>query len=202
MEGWHLIAGLGNPGAAYARTRHNAGFMVVEKLAERWGGSWRMDARFSARICLAAPEGLQCLLCQPQTFMNNSGEAVVALTRYYQISLDRLLVAVDDADLPLGELRLRPRGGSSGHHGLESIEQHVGSRNYARLRLGIGRPQELERQIVGYVLGAFGPEEATRFEGMLARAADAATCWLRDGIKVAMNRFNGPAEVPEQRKIE
>ena len=184
------------------RTRHNAGFMVVEKLAQQWGSGWQTDKRFSARVCLAAPDGIRCLLCQPQTYMNNSGEAVAALLRYYQISLDRLLVVVDDADLPVGELRLRPRGSAGGHHGLESVEHHVGSRLYARLRLGIGRHPDAGRQITRYVLSPCGPEETAQFEGMVARAADAAACWLKDGIKTAMNRFNGPGAVPEQRKAE
>ncbi|MGC8988844.1 MAG: aminoacyl-tRNA hydrolase [Verrucomicrobiia bacterium] len=204
MEGCYLIAGLGNPGAAYVRTRHNAGFMVVEELAQRWGASWRMEDRFKARICLVAPEGLRCLLCQPCTYMNNSGEAVSAVVRYYQIGLDRLLVVVDDADLPLGELRIRPKGGTGGHHGLESVVQHLGTHDYARLRLGIGRRPEAGRDITNHVLGAISPEEMPAFQGMVQRAADAATCWLKDGIKTAMNRFNGPGagSVPEQRKTE
>ncbi len=196
MEAWYLIAGLGNPGTAYARTRHNAGFVMVDELAKRWGGSWRMEERLSARVLLTAFEGRRCLLCQPQTYMNTSGEAVSALARYYQIGLDRLLVAVDDADLPLGELRLRTRGGTGGHHGLESVEKCLGSRNYARLRMGIGRQPLAGRQIVGHVLGRFGPEEIARFEKLVSRAADAVACWLTAGIKIAMNRFNGPVAVP------
>lgn len=204
MEGCYLIAGLGNPGAAYVWTRHNAGFMVVEELAQRWSASWHMETRFNARICSATTDGLRCLLCQPYTYMNRSGEAVSAVARYYQIGLDRLLVVVDDADLPLGELRIRPRGGTAGHHGLESVVQHLGSRDYARLRLGIGRRPERGRDILDHVLGTISPEEMPLFKQMVQRAADAAACWLKDGIKTAMNRYNGPAAGPvrEQRKTE
>jgi PTH1 family peptidyl-tRNA hydrolase len=202
MEALYLIAGLGNPGAPYARTRHNAGFMVADRLARRWRSAWRMEDRFRARVSLAEPLGRRCLLCQPQTYMNCSGEAVAAVARYYRVDPGRLLVAVDDADLPLGELRLRPGGGTAGHHGLESVEQHLGTQEYARLRLGIGRRLEDGRQITGHVLGTFGPAEAEVLDRLVQRAAEAAECWLADGIDTAMNRFNGPTVVPEQRNTE
>jgi PTH1 family peptidyl-tRNA hydrolase len=202
MEDSYLIAGLGNPGAEYARTRHNAGFMVTECLAKRWRIGWRLAEGLRARLAVAALAGRRCLLCQPQTYMNASGEAVAAVMRYYRVGSERLLVAVDDADLPLGDLRLRARGGTSGHHGLESVEQHLGAREYARLRLGIGRRVADGRQITGHVLGAFSPAEAAVFEQLVERAAEAAVCWLEYGVDAAMNRFNGPAVVPEQRKTE
>ncbi|MCX8126785.1 MAG: aminoacyl-tRNA hydrolase [Dehalococcoidia bacterium] len=202
MAGWYLIAGLGNPGTAYERTRHNAGFMVVEELAKKWGCTWTVDQRFNVRLCLAAPEGARCVLCQPYTYMNKSGEAVAAVARYYQISLDKLLIIVDDADLPLGELRMRPKGGTGGHHGLESVERHLGTREYPRLRLGIGRRPELGRQITSYVLGEIAEDEVQVFQKMICRAAEAAATWLKDGISTAMNRFNGPMPVPEQKKLD
>ena len=107
--------GLGNPGRAYARTRHNAGFMVVERLARRWNADWKTEKRFSARLAKAQAEGRRLLLCQPGTFMNASGEAIGALARFHKIPPERMLVTVDDADLPLGEVRLRARGSSGGH---------------------------------------------------------------------------------------
>ncbi len=122
--------------------------------------------------------------------MNASGEAVAAVVSFYRLSLARLMVVVDDADLPLGEIRLRPRGSSGGHHGLESIEQHLGSREFARLRVGIGRTSG-EREITDYVLGRFSSGEAKLMEKVLARAADQAECWLAHGIQKAMNQFNG-----------
>jgi PTH1 family peptidyl-tRNA hydrolase len=134
--------------------------------------------------------------------MNSSGEAVAAVLRYYRIELSQMLVALDDADLPLGEIRLRPGGGTGGHHGLESIEQQLGTTEYARLRLGIGRRSEDDRQIVGYVLGRFETEEAGVFEPALERAADAVECWLQNGLAAAMNRFNRAAPAPQQRKVE
>jgi PTH1 family peptidyl-tRNA hydrolase len=125
--------------------------------------------------------------------MNSSGEAVGPLIAYYQVPLKRVLVVVDDADLPLGELRLRPGGSSGGHHGLESIEQHLGTREFARLRIGIGR-QGGGREIADYVLGRFSPDEMALAEKVLTVAGDQAECWLNAGIQKAMNQFNGIAE--------
>src|SRR5262245_11453210 len=138
MEQLHLIVGLGNPGAEYAKTRHNAGFLVAERLAERWHAGWAYEKQFNARVAKAEQDGKPVLLCEPQTYMNSSGEAVAAVVSFYRAAKERLLVVVDDADLPLGEIRLRPGGSSGGHHGLESIEQHLGTREFARLRVGIG----------------------------------------------------------------
>ncbi len=157
VENIFLIVGLGNPGAEYAKTRHNAGFLLVEKLAARWQVDWKNERKFNARMARAERHGRRVLLCQPQTFMNSSGEAVGALMNFYQLPLKRLLVVVDDADLPLGEIRLRAGGSSGGHHGLESIEQHLGSREFARLRIGIGR-QDGAREITDYVLSRFDPD--------------------------------------------
>ncbi len=190
MENVFLIVGLGNPGAEYAKTRHNAGFALVEKLAARWKADWKNDRRFRARIARSEQEGRRVLLCQPLTFMNLSGETVGSLKNFYQLPLERLLVAVDDADLPLGEIRLRASGSSGGHHGLESIEQHLATREFARLRLGIGRADGA-REITDYVLARFDSVEAALMEKVLVRAADQAECWLDDGMEKAMNRFNG-----------
>jgi PTH1 family peptidyl-tRNA hydrolase len=125
--------------------------------------------------------------------MNLSGEAVGALVKYYQLPQARLMVAVDDADLPLGEIRLRPGGSSGGHHGLESIEQHLGSRAYARLRIGIGR-KDSTREIAGHVLGKLSAAEMALMEKVLTRAADQVETWLKHGLQKAMSQFNGVAE--------
>jgi PTH1 family peptidyl-tRNA hydrolase len=196
MEHLYLIVGLGNVGAEYARTRHNAGFMLVERVAGRWQAEWRLENKFEARLALARRGGRQGLLCEPQTYMNASGLAVAAVRDYYQVALGRVLVLVDDADLPLGELRLRSKGGSGGHHGLESVEQHLGSRNYARLRLGIGRRAQDGREITDYVLSRFSAQEAVLFEKVLDRAADQVACWLEEGVQAAMNRYNGVLAAP------
>ncbi len=190
MEPMHLIVGLGNPGAEYAKTRHNAGFILVERLAEQWKSSWANERKFVSHIAKAECNGGKVLLCEPQTFMNLSGEAVGALVKYYQLPLEKILIVVDDADLPLGEIRLRPGGGSGGHHGLESVTQHLGSREYARLRIGIGRKNEA-RQITGHVLGKFAAEENALLEKVLERAAGQMECWLSAGLQKAMSQFNG-----------
>lgn len=190
MEHLHLIVGLGNPGADYAKTRHNAGFMVVARLAEQWRAGWTLERKFNARVARAGVDGRSALLCQPQTYMNSSGEAVGAVAGFYRVPASRILVVVDDADLPLGELRMRPRGSSGGHHGLESIEQHLGTRDYARLRVGIGR-ETGAREIKGYVLGRFGSGDAARVDEVVAAACRQVECWWTDGIQKAMNQFNG-----------
>jgi len=190
MEALHLIVGLGNPGAEYAKTRHNAGFLLLDRLADRWRADWSSAKKFGSRLARAEQAGRRALLSKPQTYMNASGEAVAALMNFYRQPLSRLLVAVDDADLPLGEIRLRSRGSSGGHHGLESIEQHLGSRDFARLRIGIGRTSGA-REITGHVLGRFGAAEAALMDRVLARAAEQVECWWNDGIQKAMNQFNG-----------
>lgn len=195
MEDLHLIVGLGNPGAEYARTRHNAGFRLVEKLGERWKTDWSATKRFSSRLARIERAGHRVLLCKPQTFVNSSGDAVGALVGFYQVPLRNLLILLDDADLPLGELRLRMRGSSGGHHGLESIEQHLGTREFARLRIGIGR-RNGEREITGHVLGRFAAAESAMVEKVLVVACDQVECWLDAGIQKAMSQFNGVVDDP------
>jgi peptidyl-tRNA hydrolase, PTH1 family len=190
METVHLIVGLGNPGAEYARTRHNAGFLVLDRLAERWGATWNFEKKFNARTARANRNTGRVWLCQPQTFMNASGNAVGAMMDFYQVPLARFLAVVDDADLPLGHVRMRPGGASGGHHGLESIEQRLGSREYARLRIGIGRLSGA-REITGYVLGRFSSTEGALVDRVLTVAADQAETWIDAGIQKAMNQFNG-----------
>lgn len=193
MEDLHLIVGLGNPGTEYAKTRHNAGFMLADLLANRWRADWNSEKKFQSRIAKAERNGKRLVLCEPQTFMNLSGEAVGALLKFYQLPLKQLIVAVDDADLPLGEIRLRPSGSSGGHHGLESIEQHLGSREYARLRIGIGR-KDSRREIAGHVLGKLSGTELTLMEKILGRAVEQVECWLAQGLPKAMSQFNGVVE--------
>jgi peptidyl-tRNA hydrolase, PTH1 family len=199
MENFFLIVGLGNPGADYAKTRHNAGFLLVEKLAAQWKSDWTNERKFKARLAKSERDGKKVLLCEPQTFMNLSGETVGELTSFYQLPLTQLIVAVDDADLPFGEIRLRPGGSSGGHHGLESIEQHVSSREFARLRIGIGRKDGL-RQISNYVLGKFESSETELLEKVLARAAGQIECWLQAGLQKAMSQFNGVIDSKNEEK--
>jgi PTH1 family peptidyl-tRNA hydrolase len=197
MENLHLIVGLGNPGAKYARTRHNVGFQLVEQLAQRWRGTWTTEKKFQAKVAQAERDGRRVLLAQPQTFMNASGEAVGAMVTWFRAPLAHLLVAVDDADLPLGQIRLRPRGSSGGHHGLESIEKHLGSQEFARLRIGIGRTADGKREITDYVLAPFSVAESELVGRVLAAASGQVECWLDAGIEKAMNEFNGAVDRPE-----
>jgi PTH1 family peptidyl-tRNA hydrolase len=190
MENLYLIVGLGNPGADYARTRHNAGFLVAEQLARCWRAAWNYEKKFSARLARAERGGLRVVLCAPQTYMNASGEAVGSVMAFYRVPTTKVMVVVDDADLPLGEIRMRPSGSSGGHHGLESVEQHLGTREYARQRIGIGR-QGGAREITGHVLGRFSSTEATLMDKVLVVASDQVETWLDAGIQKAMSHFNG-----------
>lgn len=194
MNAPKLIVGLGNPGAEYRNTRHNAGFMVADRLAGQWRAVFRTEKKFFAELAEAAVEGQRMILVKPLTFMNVSGKAVAEVTRFHKVTGDRLLVITDDADLPLGTLRLRPGGSPGGHHGLESVEQHLGSRDYARLKLGIARPDQAARDIAGHVLGKFGADEQPLWEKVLQRAAKQVECWAAEGIAKAMNQYNGPVE--------
>jgi PTH1 family peptidyl-tRNA hydrolase len=193
MENVFLIVGLGNPGADYARTRHNAGFLLVEKLAADWKCDWAKERKFLACTAKSDRNGKRILLAEPQTYMNLSGESVGALVKFYQLPPGKILVTVDDADLPFGEIRLRGNGSSGGHHGLESIEQHLGTREFARLRIGIGR-KDGAREITNYVLGRFEKPENEMLEKILSRAAAQIDCWLNDGLPKAMSLFNGKIE--------
>jgi PTH1 family peptidyl-tRNA hydrolase len=198
MDDTFLIVGLGNPGAEYARTRHNAGFMLADALAAKWKCDWTGEKKFRARMAKAERNGKRVLLCEPQTFMNASGETVGAIVNFYQLPMGRLMVVVDDADLPLGTIRLRMSGSSGGHHGLESIEQHLASREFARLKIGIGRKDNL-REITNHVLGRFDGAENELMERVLDRAAGQVEAWLDAGIEKAM-QFNGTVEETKPRE--
>ena len=186
-----MIVGLGNPGRDYERTPHNAGYLVVNELALRWGASFRALRRFDAEVAEAAPvEGGAVLLVKPLTFMNASGAAVAPLLRYRNGSADELLVVADDADLDAGVLRLRPGGGSGGHRGLASVIESLGNQEFARLRIGIGRSAAAP-DLVEQVLRPLDAEAWTAMREAVGRAADAAACWHAQGLETAMNRFNG-----------
>ena len=192
MEDIFLIVGLGNPGAEYAYTRHNGGLVLVEKLAAKWKCDWTNEKKFRARVAKTAQNGKRILLCEPQTFMNLSGETVSSLKNFYQLPLKQLIVVVDDADLPLGTIRLRGSGSSGGHHGIESVEQHLASREFARLKIGIGRKDNL-REITGHVLGRFDKTEHELLDKVLDRASSQVEPWLEAGVEKAM-QSNGSVE--------
>ncbi len=198
MQSGALIVGLGNPGAEYARTRHNAGYMLVECLARQWKWEWSMEKKFSARLARGQVHGRTVLLAQPVTFMNLSGEAVSAIFGFYRMALDNVLVAVDDADLPLGEIRMRPGGGSGGHHGLDSVQSDLGSAQFPRLRIGIGRRDGM-REIAGHVLGSFEASETNLLGKVMERAVSQVDCWLAAGLQKAMSQFNGLADTEKNK---
>jgi PTH1 family peptidyl-tRNA hydrolase len=183
-----MIVGLGNPGMRYARNRHNVGFHVVDHLAAEAGLCF--DERQShALMARGTVEGVRVALVKPQTYMNLSGKAVGPLVRFYKIPLERLLVVCDDLDLPLGQLRLRLKGGSGGHRGLASVIEHLGSQEFPRLRIGIGRPVG-SMTPEAYVLQDFDPAQQAVMEHVYPRAVEAIRTALREGFQTAMNRFN------------
>jgi peptidyl-tRNA hydrolase, PTH1 family len=185
-----LIVGLGNPGIEYTRTRHNAGFMVLERLAERAGLSLNSKprGRFHASTLEGPVAAERCLLLQPMTFMNRSGLAVAEAVNFFKLDLKELLVVVDDVALPVGRLRLRPDGSDGGHNGLADIERALGSRAYPRLRIGIDPPGPVPQ--VDYVLGAFSPAQLRLLQPVLDTACDAIECWITRGVAIAMTRYN------------
>ncbi|MFM7101029.1 MAG: aminoacyl-tRNA hydrolase [Verrucomicrobiota bacterium] len=202
MQFLGLIVGLGNPGEAYRETRHNAGFMVVDRLAGRYRAGWRVERKFFAEVAEVDLGPGRVRLCKPQTFMNASGESVGPLARFHRVPAEQVLVVSDDADLPLGTLRLRPGGSSGGHHGLWSVEQHLGSRGFLRQRVGIARPAQAVRDIAGHVLGRFGADERDYLDRVLDRAVRQIEAVAREGPARAMNLYNGTVEGPSETRKE
>jgi len=186
-----LVVGLGNPGSKYQATRHNVGFEVVDRLAH--GGSPASFTRkFDGLIAETEIDYQRVLLLKPETFMNLSGRCVGQVMRFYQLSLADLLVICDDLNLPLGKLRIRGGGSDGGQKGLRDISAHLGSEDYARLRLGIGQRGEVDAS--DFVLSRFRSSERPLIDDALILAAQAVAVWVTRGLAAAMNRFNGPAE--------
>ncbi len=187
-----LIVGLGNPGREYAQTRHNIGFQVVSRLAEKHGLKFSR-VQNEAVIATGRIGGVRVVLAKPQTWMNNSGKAVGPLARFYKVDLLRLLVVYDDLDRPAGTLRLRSEGGHGGHNGMRSIMERLGTQAFPRLRLGIGRPPG-RMDPAAYVLQPFGRDEEADMTASRERAVEAIECFLSEGIVAAMNRFNAAGD--------
>lgn len=185
------IAGLGNPGAEYAETPHNLGFMAVDALCERLGaGPWKQEKRFNALIAKTTRNGETLWLLKPQTYMNASGDSVGPFLRYYGGQPGDLLVLSDDCDLPPGRIRVRPSGGAGGHNGLKSLIANLGTEAFARVRIGAGRQAGERRALVDFVLHRFTAQELEAARESAEAAADAALCWLDHGIAEAQNRHN------------
>jgi len=183
-----LVAGLGNPGARYRGTRHNVGFEVIDLLASRHGAVFEAAPADAMQARWRRADDV-VLLVKPLTFMNISGAAVSGLMRYFKVAPADALIVTDDVNLPLGRLRLRASGTEGGHNGLRSIADQLGSIEYPRLRIGVGRG-DARRDLADHVLARFEPEEQPGMEAAIARAADAVEVWLADGLAKAMNTFN------------
>lgn len=183
-----LVAGLGNPGAKYRGTRHNVGFDVIDLVAERHGLAFASSPADAVEARWRRPDDT-VLLVKPLTFMNLSGAAVGALSRFYRVEIADLLIVCDDVNLPLGRLRARAGGSEGGHNGLRSIAETLGTIDYARLRIGVGRG-DMRRDLADHVLARFEPDEASGIEAAVARAADAVDMWVSDGLAKTMNAFN------------
>ena len=182
-----LVAGLGNPGREYAGNRHNVGWAVVDELARRHGGSFR--SKFSGTLAEVRLDGGRVALLKPETYMNESGRSVAAAARFFKVRPDALLVVHDDVDLEHGRLQARAGGGLAGHNGLRSLAQHVGTADFLRLRVGVGRPGRGDRRSVSdWVLSNFAAEDDA--EALTALAADAVETVARDGLDAAQRRFN------------
>lgn len=194
-----LIVGLGNPGERYAATRHNVGWRVVDQLAADQGWAWA-GQRQHAIIAQGLLDDHKVILAKPQTFMNESGLAVGPLMRFYKLTLADLLVVCDDLDLAVGRVRLREKGSSGGQRGVESIIAHLGANGFARLRVGIGRPDHPRIDPVDHVLGAPRGDERLLLEEGETRAVAAMAIWLREGLTAAMNQFNPDPQKPAKAK--
>jgi len=183
-----IFVGLGNPGAEYAKTKHNVGFMLADKLAEKLASdNWR--EKFNALVAETFFNGEKILIVKPQTFMNLSGEAVAPIANFYKICAEDLIVAHDDMDLPLGKIRLRPKGSGGGHHGIESIIKNLGEQNFPRVRIGVGRPPQ-NWTVNHHVLSPFNQDDAEIISKTVAELVPAVLCIFSEGINNAMNKFN------------
>ncbi len=182
-----LVAGLGNPGREYERTRHNAGWMVVDELARRHGGSFR--SKFSGQLSETRLDDLKLALLKPETYMNVSGQSIGAAGKFFKVDPADVLIVHDDVDLDPGRLQAKFGGGLAGHNGLRSIAQVLGTNDFLRLRIGVGRPGRGDRRSVAdYVLGGFEPE--VDVDELIGRAADAVETMARDGLEEAQRRYN------------
>ena len=183
----YLVVGLGNPGREHTRNRHNVGFMVADELARRHGGSWR--GKYSGQLADVRLDDARVALLKPETYMNLSGRSVGAAARFYKLPPDAVLVVHDEGDFDLGRLQARLGGGLAGHNGLRSVAQELGTQEFLRLRIGVGRPGRGDpRPLADYVLSDFEPEDDA--ETLVARAANAVEAVVRDGLEVAQREFH------------
>jgi peptidyl-tRNA hydrolase, PTH1 family len=191
-----LVAGLGNPGGKYEATRHNVGFAVLDRLVAGRGESWTVERRWQ---CLVARSGSVTFI-KPTTYMNLSGRAVSAVSRFFKLAPEEILVVYDDVDLPLGRIRLRAKGSAGGHNGVKSIIAELGTDEFPRVKVGIGRSAETRKEMVDHVLGQFEAAEQEILEKTLQESVRAVECALDRGLAVAMNEFNRSEETKQPKK--
>ncbi len=180
-----IVVGLGNPGKNYAGTRHNVGFMTLDRLARHWGSSFKLDKARKGEVA----SGPGVLLVKPVTFMNESGQCVGPLARFFKIPPEQVFAIYDDVAFPLGTMRLRPGGSAGGHNGVKSLIAHLGTEKFPRLRIGIGGTEGQE--MISHVLGDFRPDERDLLDASLDRAVEETLCVLQNGIEAAANLYNG-----------
>ncbi|HEY4554018.1 MAG TPA: aminoacyl-tRNA hydrolase [Bacillaceae bacterium] len=183
-----LIAGLGNPGSIYDKTRHNIGFEVIDKLADRFGSPLN-QSKFNGLFTIVHKNGQKIILLKPLTYMNLSGESIRPIMDYYDIPIEDLVVIYDDLDLPVGKIRLRQKGSAGGHNGIKSTIAHLGTQEFNRIRIGIDRPPA-GMKVPDYVLGKFRKEEWESIQTVIETSADACEEWLEKPFLEVMNRFN------------
>lgn len=191
----YLIIGLGNPGTAYQNTRHNVGFQIVQAFAEKLGAPLKQTAHLNGELASAQIDDKKVLLLRPMTYMNTSGEAVRRCVDYFKVPLDQLIVVCDDVALPIGTIRMRSKGSCGGHNGLKSIEAHLNTEHYARLRIGVSGPGD--QVLADYVLGRFTQDEKKIVEDVLVKAIQALEMWVAQGIPAAMQMANKKEEEGE-----
>ena len=196
-----VICGLGNPGKKYENTRHNLGFITMDRLAEKMGISIK-KSKFKSLIGEGTIGGEKIVLVKPQTFMNNSGEALREVMSFYKIPYDNLLVVYDDIDIPLGTVRIRKGGSAGTHNGMKSVIYHLEEDDFPRIRLGLGHASSSERKgdLVDFVIGGFTKEEVKPLEEACDTAVDAIICYIKDGIDIAMTRYNTHRKKEEDKK--
>jgi len=183
-----LIAGLGNPGKKFKDTRHNIGFMVIDELLRR--NNWKLNkTKFNGKYAMEALNGEKVILLEPQTYMNLSGESIRPLMDYYDLGIEDVLVIYDDLDLSAGKIRLRQKGGHGGHNGVKSTINHLGTKEFKRIRLGIDKP-EPPVTVINYVLGTFSKEQQTAVQEGVEKAADACEAWMNASFSEVMNEYN------------
>lgn len=184
-----IIVGLGNPGKEYEKTRHNAGFMAVDKIIEKFGAT-NKKVKNKAEICDCKIAGKSVLMVKPQTYMNLSGEAVGPLSKYFKVAAENVFVIFDDISLPVGNLRLRKKGSAGGHNGIKSLISHLGGENFPRLKIGVGAKPHPDADLKNHVLGGIPKEQLPDFEKSLNNTVLAVEEMLKNGIESAMNKFN------------